>query len=373
MAYAVPPERPTSCRKQQADAGMQSETVSALRDLYRASEARAARLTLLMEAGRDLAFADAVTIGAILSQCARRAALFAGFTEGRVVYANAEGIPLVAPGPANRRVGTLVLEGWESRQSFGDEEDRGALDLLARLMATAIDRIDRAREREDLLATLKDRERQLEQLVGRLFTSQEDERRRVAHDLHDGVAQTATALFRRLDAMKEAAPGSEATRLAQIAQSLVGELRDVIAGLRPTALDDLGISAAVSSLADQLREEGFDVSFRQAGPDRWPPVIETAFFRIAQEALTNIRKHAGGPCRVNIVLSAEPELARWQLIVSDQGRGFAWSSAGAGGKGEKVGLEIMRERMMALGGELVAEARREGGVEVRALLQRDRS
>lgn len=374
LAYAVSLRRPTCSLGKQAVTGMQSETVSALRDLYRASEARAARLTLLMEAGRDLAFADAASIGPILSQCARRAALFAGFTDGRVTYSEDEGIPLVAPGPLNRRVGTLVLEGWESRYSFADEEDRGALDLLARLMATAIDRIERAREREDLLATLKDRERQLEQLVGRLFTSQEDERRRVAHDLHDGVAQTATALFRRLDAIKETAPESDAARLAPIAQSLVGELRNVIAGLRPTALDDLGISAAISSLADQLRADGFDVSFRQAGPDRWPPVIETAFFRIAQEALTNIRKHAGGPCRVGIVLSAEPEQARWQLIVSDQGRGFSRDLRdGAGGKGEKIGLEIMRERMMALGGELVAEAGREGGVEVRAFLQRGRS
>lgn len=350
---------------------MQSETVSALRDLYRASEARAARLTLLMETGRDLAFADAGTISQILSQCARRSALFAGFTDGRVVFAEEEGIPLVAPGPANRRVGTLVIEGWDGGHSFADEEDRGALDLLARLMATAMDRIERAREREDLLATLKDRERQLEQVVGRLFTSQEDERRRVAHDLHDGVAQTATALFRRLDALREAAPESEVARLAPIAQSLVGELRGVIAGLRPTALDDLGISAAVSALADQLREEGFEVSFRQAGPDRWPPVIETAFFRIAQEALTNIRKHAGGPCRVDIVLSAEPRSARWQLIVSDHGGGFSGDLRDvATGKGEKIGLEIMRERMMALGGELIVEARREGGVEVRASLQR---
>ena len=350
---------------------MQSETVSALRDLYRASEARAARLSLLFEAGRDLAFADASTLGATLSQCARRAALFAGATEGQVIFADGEGIPLIAPGAAVRRVGTLIIEDWENRRRLCDEEDRGALDLLARLMATAIDRIDQAREREDLLEKLKERERQLEHLVGRIFTSQEDERRRVAHDLHDGVAQTAAALFRRLDALTERAPGSEAAALAPIARSLVGELRGVIAGLRPTALDDLGISAAISSMADGLREEGYEVTFRQAGPDRWPPVIETAFFRIAQEALTNIRKHAGGPCRVDIVLSAEPDSARWQLMVTDSGKGLSRERNGTvSEKGEKIGLEIMRERMMALGGELQVSSGRSGGAEVRAYLQR---
>ncbi|PKP82728.1 MAG: histidine kinase [Alphaproteobacteria bacterium HGW-Alphaproteobacteria-18] len=350
---------------------MQSETVSALRDLYRASEARAARLSLLFEAGRDLAFADAASLSATLSQCARRAALFAGAAEGHVVFDEGEGIPLIAPGSAARRVGTLVIEDWENRRRLADEEDRGALDLLARLMATAIDRIDHAREREDLLGKLKDRERQLEHLVGRIFSSQEDERRRVAHDLHDGVAQTAAALFRRLDAISERSPGSEAAALAPIARSLVGELRGVISGLRPTALDDLGISAAISSMADGLRQEGYDVTFRQAGPDRWPPVIETAFFRIAQEALTNIRKHAGGPCRVDIVLAAEPDLARWHLRVKDNGKGLAGQNKETlAEEGQKIGHEIMRERIMALGGELIVRFGREGGVEVRALLER---
>lgn len=350
---------------------MQSETVSALRDLYRASEARAARLSLLMEAGRDLAFADEVTLPSILSQYARRAALFAGFREGRVVAGETDGLPLIAPGPSARRVGTLVLEGRGRPWGLADEEDRGALDLLAQLMATAIDRIDRAGEREDLLATLKERERQLEHLVGRLFSSQEDERRRVAHDLHDGVAQTATALFRRLDAWSEAAPDGPASELALIARSLVGELRGVIAGLRPTALDDLGIGAAVSSIADGLRDEGYDVDFRQAGPGRWPPIIETAFFRIAQEALTNVRKHAGGPCAIDIVLSAEPDRARWELIVRDKGAGFAdWPLPVRSAAGQQIGLDIMRERMMALEGDLFIGPGAQRGVEVRAVLDR---
>lgn len=128
------------------------------------------------------------------------------------------------------------------------------------------------------------------------------------------MAQTATALFRKLEALKAADSIPEAEALAGIAHSLVGELRSVIAGLRPTVLDDLGISAAISTLAESLSQDGYEINFRQSGPDRWPAVIETAFFRVAQEALTNIRKHAGGNCRIDLMLSGEPGKARWQLV-----------------------------------------------------------
>ncbi len=346
-----------------------TETVSALRDQYRASEARAARLALLLEAGRDLAFADPITLPAILSHCARRAALFAGFKDGRVVLGAGDGLPLIAPGADSRQVGTLVLERRGASGRLTDDEDRGALDLLARLMAAAIDRIERARERDELLEKLTSRERELERLVGKLFTSQEDERRRVAHDLHDGVAQTATALFRRLDGLKSVESISEVEALAGIAHSLVGELRGVIAGLRPTVLDDLGISAAIATLADGLQQEGYEVHFRQAGPDRWPPVIETAFFRIAQEALSNIRKHAGGVCMIDVMLSGEPEHARWQLVVRDHGLGLRKPKKTNPAMGERIGLEVMRERMMVLGGKLYVTSHADGGVEVRALLE----
>lgn len=346
-----------------------TETVSALREQYRASEARAARLALLLEVGRDLAFANPSTLPTVLNRSARRAALFAGFKDGHVVQGPANGLALIAPGSDSRRVGTLVLKGSGSSERLTDEEDRGALDLLARLMAAAIDRVEHARERDELLDKLQTRERELEQLVGKLFTSQEDERRRVAHDLHDSVAQTATALFRRLDALKAAKSIPEAEALAGIAHSLVGELRSVIAGLRPTALDDLGISAAISALAESLGQDGYEIHFRQAGPDKWPPVIETAFFRVAQEALSNIRKHAGGNCRIDLMLSGEPEKARWQLVVRDYGKGLSKPHATPSAAGERIGLEVMRERMMVLGGKLFVTNHADGGVEVRALLE----
>jgi two-component system, NarL family, sensor kinase len=347
---------------------MQSDTVSALRDLYRASEARAARLRLLMEAGRDLALADNATLEGVLAQSARRAALFAGCREGEVILgADAEGLPLIAPGPERRSVGALRLLREGALEAGADPEDQGALMLLAQLMGAAIDRAARERERDQLLTLLRERERRLEHVVDRLFSAQEEERRRVSRDLHDGVAQTATALFRRLDAAGAGGDEPNARDLADIAKSLVQELRRVIGGLRPTALDDLGLVAAIAAMADDLRRDGYAVDLRTEGPDRWPAILETAFFRVAQEALTNVRKHAGGPCKVDVRVSGDPVQRRWDLVIADDGVGFAHDGSEPGSPdGGHIGLEVMRERMVAIGGGLQIRGLRPQGVEIRA-------
>jgi signal transduction histidine kinase len=329
------------------------ETVVELRALYRAAEARAARLRLVVEAGRDLATADADALAGVLSDAARRAALFSGNLQGRVSLDpdEPEGTPLIAPGSQARRVGTLVLEGGAGTGA-ADPEDQAALAMLAQLMAAAVDRIRRDAERETLLRTLRDRERRLETVVGRLFSAQEDERRRVSRDLHDGVAQTATALFRRLDAVgSEPLDAETARRAAEIARGLVSEIRAAIGDLRPTALDDLGLVPAVAAVVGELSDAGYDVVLDAEGPERWPVVLETAFFRVAQEAISNVRKHAGGPCRVEIVLSADPTRAIWSLKVRDFGQGFVYRSASPE-PGERVGMQVMRERMALVGGTL---------------------
>ncbi|MCA3255334.1 MAG: histidine kinase [Alphaproteobacteria bacterium] len=343
----------------------QPETVAHLRDLYRASEARAARLRLLIEAGRDLASVTPDTIEAVLARSARRAALFAGSRDGEIVLgAEDGGLPLVAPGAAGRCVGVLRLADARSFDDVADAEDRDALVMLAQLIAEAVDRAARDTEREALLATLRERERRLEDVVGRLFSAQEDERRRVSRELHDGVAQTATALFRRLEV--DAAP-----ELAAIARDLVRELRGVIGGLRPTTLDDLGLEAAVSALVQGLRDDGYAVAFEASGGRDWPEVIETAFYRIAQEAIANIRKHAGGPCPVTVRLTADAAARRWEIAVRDRGCGMALRDADRipGRDGERVGLEMMRERMLAIGGTLRFRAPADGGAELVARVE----
>ncbi|NNU16838.1 histidine kinase [Parvularcula sp. ZS-1/3] len=342
------------------------DTIAELRDLYRAAEARAARLRLLIDAGRDLATSDAETLPAVLEASARRAAHFAGYRDGKIsLDPNAEGMPLLEPGPEQRRVGTLTFSGEQHASATTDAEDREALRMLTQLIGAAVDRSERRKEREDLLAALQNRERQLEHLVGRLFSAQEDERRYVSRELHDGVAQTATALYRRLDAC--AGPGSEPedAELAGIAKSLVTELRSVIAGLRPTALDDLGAVSAIRTLAEQLERDGFDVSYEAKGDADWPAKLDTPLFRVAQEAIANIRKHAGGHCRVDIKLVSPPHADKWRLVVRDHGKGLPSGLAGENAEGEHVGLEMMRERMVALGGGLDVE-NAEPGVRITA-------
>lgn len=364
----------------------QIETVAELRDLYRAAEARAARLRLLSETGRDLAQAG-VDVGedafrAALDICARRLAHFLGWGSGKIML-TPEGeigdssIPIPAPGADGAPLAWLVIPGFTSPDTIRDAEDREAVQMLLQLFGAAIDRSRREAERAQLLEQLQERERRLEYLVGRIFFAQEEERRRVSRELHDGVAQKATALFRMLEG-DPAVPG----RLAAIARELVSELREVIGGLRPTILDDLGLPAALRALAAGLKSEGFAVEQDIAeGTPRWPPNLETAFFRVAQEAMSNIRKHAGGPCRVEVALAAGAQDAEWLLLVRDHGKGGLGRDAAEAGRnpaspsvapGEHIGIEVMRERMAAIGGNLSWRFVPGGGVEVLAALPRQR-
>lgn len=396
----APPAKPLAARQAPASAAASSgagavpvllpgqiETVAELRDLYRAAEARAARLRLLSETGRDLAQAG-VDVGedafrAALDICARRLAHFLGWGSGQIVLmpegedGDQEGIPIPAPGVDGATLAWLVIPGFTSPDTIRDAEDREAVQMLLQLFGAAIDRSRREAERAQLLEQLQERERRLEYLVSRIFFAQEEERRRVSRELHDGVAQKATALFRMLEG-DPAVPG----RLAVIARELVSELREVIGGLRPTILDDLGLPAALRALAVGLKSEGFAVEQDIAeGTPRWPPNLETAFFRVAQEALSNIRKHAGGPCRVEVALVAGAQDAEWRLLVRDHGKGGLNRDAAAAGRnpasssvapGEHIGIEVMRERMAAIGGNLSWRFVPGGGVEVLAVLPRQR-
>jgi two-component system, NarL family, sensor kinase len=341
------------------------DSISSLRELYRSSEARSARLRLVIEAGRDLATATSDNLDDILGVSARQAAYFSGHVSGAITFdADAGGYALIAPGADARRVGTLVLSP-RSPASPMEAEDEATLALLCQLIAATIERVAHDRERENLLEALREREKRLEHVVDQLFRAQEDERRRVSGELHDGVAQTASALFRRLEMRNADNPGASNAdlELANVAQGLVRELRRVISGLRPTALDDLGLAAALSGIAESLRTEGYEVDLRVSGERQWPPLVATALFRVAQESLTNIRKHAGGPCRVEIDLTAEPGTGATTLRVRDFGRGFA-ANTPSDDYGQHIGIEVMTERMTALGGSLTVRPHEAGGVVV---------
>ena len=211
-------------------------------------------------------------------------------------------------------------------------------------------------------AQLLDRERRLKDLVGKLVAAQEEERRRVAYEVHDGPTQVAIAAHQHLQAFADDhPPGSivrpgELDRALELAQRAVIEARHIIEYLRPTALDDFGLAVAVRMRVEELKNEGWEIGHDDAlGEERLPDEIETALYRIAQEALTNMRKHAR-------TTRAHTRLARRGrkvvLEVRDEGRGFDPSSVSReGSPGERVGLASMSERVAMLGGELKITSR----------------
>ena len=257
-------------------------------------------------------------------------------------------LPLLA---RDRLVGILEAYGPEALAEEGAE----TLYSLANQAASAL-------ENARLYAELAKRENQLQRLVGKLIMTQEEERRRIAYDVHDGLAQTAAAAHQHLQAFaRHNPPGSDGGReeldeTLELVREVVGEARRVIYDARPTVLDDYGLAAAVRLQVETLRSEGLEVHFEEGlGEGRLPPEVETTLFRVAQEALTNVRKHARASV-VHVMLDRPGTGIRLQ--VTDDGRGFVpEESPKTNGPGERVGLSGMRERLALLGGrfELMSE------------------
>ena len=243
--------------------------------------------------------------------------------------------------------------------------ERANIEILTSLAGQAGSALENAR----LHGQLAERERRLEELVGRLIKAQEEERRRVAYDVHDGLAQVAAAAHQRLQAFAgRHAPASEEgredlERVLRLVRRTVGEARKVISDLRPTVLDDFGLAAAIRQEVAELRDGGWRVEYEEAlGEERLPVAVETALFRVVQEALTNARKHALTD-RVRLELRHQGETIT--LKVEDRGRGFDPAAAdGDGGPGERVGLSGMRERVGMVGGELVVRSRPGAGTSI---------
>jgi signal transduction histidine kinase len=316
-----------------------TETASDLRALYRAAEARAARLRVLVEASRTLAASTPGELEAAAQTIAAEAAHLAGYARGSIASTDnlplfgedSLVVPLEAPGSGHDRVGTLVLE---HRVGTPTADDREALGILGQLIGGAL----AAHAREARLATL------LAELLG----AQETERSRVAHELHDGVAQTAAALARRLDLATDG-DSADLVLAAQQARGLVRELRQVISGMRPPVLDDLGLAAALRQLigdAGATQDVALDVTL-EARPSE---LIETTLLRIVQEGFNNARSHAGAGAHVAIRVGETG--SRYRVEVGDNGAGFDPRSRLASTTGRGFGLSYMRERINRLGGTL---------------------
>lgn len=195
-------------------------------------------------------------------------------------------------------------------------------------------------------------------LVKQVMTAQDEERRRIARELHDETGQSLTALLVGLRTIEESRTMLEAVALAQrlrviVAQTL-GDVGRLARGLHPSILDDLGLAAAVAHQAHDLAEvHGVAVDVRIEGLDAepLPPLLQTTVYRVLQEALTNVARHAAArSVRVQLVCDE----AKVELSVQDDGVGFdskARADPTPGGR-RRLGLRGMRERAALIGGSV---------------------
>ena len=194
--------------------------------------------------------------------------------------------------------------------------------------------------------------------------AQEEERARVARDLHDEVNQSLTGLLLRLEAARETAPPELEGELAEtkaLANQAMTELLSLARQLRPTALDDLGLAAAIEGQVDRLGGEietslDVDGDFSDLGDD-----AQLVVYRVAQEALSNAARHSGA-ARVEVRLR-RTEGSGVVLEVADDGCGFAFDESERG-----LGIGGMRERALLIGAELTIESRPGHGTTVRLVV-----
>jgi signal transduction histidine kinase len=207
-------------------------------------------------------------------------------------------------------------------------------------------------------------------LMEKVVVAQDEERRRVAFDLHDGVAQLIVSAKQHLDTCADLLPMAHERAVGELGRGLerldqaIVETRRVLLALRPAIVEDLGLGAAArQSLEQMARDVGWDVGFTEnLGDGRLPEAIETAAFRILLEALNNARKHAGA-CRVEVALHRE---ASWLVLaVRDSGGGLP---ARDGAEARGFGLQSMGERARLLGGTCEVRSEPNGGTLVHARL-----
>jgi PAS domain S-box-containing protein len=209
-------------------------------------------------------------------------------------------------------------------------------------------------------------EEERKQLLQRLITAQEDERRHVSRELHDNIGQYLSALLLELEscARLPQLPAQALDKLSYLKETtrqLELDVHGVALELRPTTLDDLGLEAALSSLTrewarrhDQRIKAVFNSTGFKNQPERLSSDVEVAIYRVVQEALTNVSRHSRAEI-VSVILARDD--AHVQVIVEDDGVGFdvdTLMSTAAGGR--RLGLKGMQERTQLLGGEFKIES-----------------
>jgi signal transduction histidine kinase len=289
---------------------------------------------------------------------------------GRCAFGSVDACPLhadlVSRAPALMEAGVLVHEGvWRYvpvghtgllALAGGDDVSPSFLAAVAELVRSAL-------WRTALHVRLAEKEQQRSKLLQALLTAQEEERGRISRELHDQIGQALTALVLGLERSLESNDTSGLARLKELASITLADVRRIALDLRPSVLDQLGLEAAIRRYArDMLDRYGVEVTGLVTLPTRLDRQEETVLYRVAQEALTNVVRHAQASA-VSVVVTASKGTV--QLVVEDDGVGFDPASLT---RVEQLGILGMRERLELLGGGLRIESAPGAGCRVYARL-----
>jgi two-component system NarL family sensor kinase len=222
-------------------------------------------------------------------------------------------------------------------------------------IAERVEQIGASNER--LLERMVEGERRFRGLAKSVWKVQEEERRRLARELHDGIGQTLTALINQLRRVKQDDSNGSLEAAIEVAELALKDVRELSRLLRPPVLDDLGLRAAVTWLARTLREHSgllTTIDWQAGEGDRLDPELETLIFRIAQEGLNNVVKHSG---QLHARLGVRRHAGSLEFEIADEGRGFdVAQTLGPADGATGLGLRGIRDRIELFGGRLAIES-----------------
>jgi two-component system, NarL family, sensor histidine kinase UhpB len=266
----------------------------------------------------------------------------------------------------------IALTPLDRLQSGVDRVQSGKLDVRVDPGPLSDERFDRLISTfNQMLDRLAQDAQQLHRLPGAILQAQEEERHRVARELHDEAAQALTSLLVRLRLLERSETPEDARKhvhqLRALTAAALEEVRRVALELRPTILDDLGLEAAIAWRVDELNSMGGSVATLKVEglEERLPRDIELVLYRVAQEALSNIARHASAQ-HASVLLARRGDSI--SLEVSDDGSGFDLRTA-EGVIPSGLGLPGIRERLALVGGNLSIDTRPGHGTRIVARLQ----
>lgn len=274
------------------------------------------------------------------------------------------GVGLVVSFVVNNWVLKQALTPLDRLQTAVDAVRRGITNVRVEPGLTSDDRFDRLAETFNLmLARLEENAQRLQQLSRQLLQAQEEERRRLARELHDEAAQALTSLLVHLRLLERAHTPDEAQQrvqeLRQLTAQALKEVRRVALDLRPTILDDLGLGPALAWRVDEFNKlAGMHATMTISGLEqRLPRETELVFYRVGQEALSNVVRHAHAQA---VAVNLQRVNGQVTLEIRDDGQGFD-PAAVHGHDGQGFGLLGMAERLAMINGHLRIESVPGGG------------